>query len=1012
MNFGSKHTIKISCVLLLVVLAACTTQKRRGDLSMMGKLWHNTTAHYNGYFNADELMTASILTLEEQHIDNYNQLLPMYPYIAADNPQAVADDLDEAIKKVSVVVNLHRQSNWTDDSYLLVGKAQFLKKDYESAEETLRYMMDEFSPAKMAKLEKKVSKKSSKKRGSKNTRSSKPSSKDRSQADRAEKEDRTALSGREAEKARKKYNRELKKKRKQQRKNSSKKKKKKPSPRTPKADDKPAVAEATPTAETEQPSPEPEATPKAEDTEAPTTAPTMISLSASSEPLVDPDPPNYFLKHRPAYQEGVLWLAKTLIERDNYDNALRLLDQLESDPNTFDDVRAQLAGVKAYYHMKRKDYPQAIAYLERAIEEEKDRNTRARFAYIKAQLHQRQGQSEAAYAAYNDVLKLSNEYDMEFSARLNLAQNRWRSGGGGEEAKSNLEKMLKDPKNAEYADQIYYALGEIALESGDRAGAIEAFQQSLNTPSRNTNQKAEAYYRLGNLFFEDESFVDAKLYFDSTLQVMPTTDNRYQEVTRYNNNLTDIAQNIQLIELQDSLLRISNMSDKERLDLASQIKKQRDDARLQASLAATQPTNTRPGNRNRPEVRTTSSNSVGRKESSFFAYNDRALRNGKRAFERKWGNRPLEDNWRRSNKGTFFGDEEEEIIDEAPVAAIDPNNISEYLGDYPRTEQEINQANLLIQEAMFKLGSLFRERLNNYPQTVQALERLNERYPASNFELDSWYLLYLTYKDMNQSAKAQEYYDKIIDKYPSTNYAKLIKDPSYASEFLDEKRRQSLAYDQVYELFRNGQYQQAYDQSQAALQRLVGQHPLKPKYTLLMAMCAGNLKGRDAYIQDLQRVVALYPDSDEQKRAKEILRALGAAGARLPGQAEEEASSFTYNEKEQHYVIVVFAEGQEGFNDLRNQVSDYNEKYHKLDKIRPASIYVGADNKTPVIVLRRFKDRNEAMRYYDGIQKNKSDFIKPGIPYEVYPISQNNYRQIIRARSVDGYKEFFNSNYF
>ena len=155
-------------LLILVVFSmasACTTQKKKSDMSALGELYHNTTAHYNGYFNADELVTASILTLDQQHEDNYTKLLPMYEYVAAENPQAVAPDLDEAIKKVSIVVNLHRYSKWTDDCYLIVGKAQYLKQDYESAEETLRYMANEFSPEKMKKREgasrqdKKVSKK-------------------------------------------------------------------------------------------------------------------------------------------------------------------------------------------------------------------------------------------------------------------------------------------------------------------------------------------------------------------------------------------------------------------------------------------------------------------------------------------------------------------------------------------------------------------------------------------------------------------------------------------------------------------------------------------------------------------------------------------------------------------------------------------------------------------------------------------------------------------------------------
>ena len=166
-----KRIIKASLALaILSIISACTTQKSRSDMSALGELYHNTTAHYNGYFNAEELLAASIESLNQQHQDNYTKLLPMYEYVAAENPQSEAPGLDEAIKKVTVVVNLHRYSKWTDDCYLLVGKAQYLKQDYEAAEETFRYMVSEYSPEKMkerekvSKQDKKVKKKKKKKK--------------------------------------------------------------------------------------------------------------------------------------------------------------------------------------------------------------------------------------------------------------------------------------------------------------------------------------------------------------------------------------------------------------------------------------------------------------------------------------------------------------------------------------------------------------------------------------------------------------------------------------------------------------------------------------------------------------------------------------------------------------------------------------------------------------------------------------------------------------------------------
>ena len=115
-------------------------------MSKVGQFYHNVTAKYNGWFNANELVEASVLKLEEQHEDNFNEILPIYEYAAVENADAVKADLDEAIKKVSVVVTLHEFSDWADDSYLLIGKSLYLKKDYEAAENAFEFYMDEFLP--------------------------------------------------------------------------------------------------------------------------------------------------------------------------------------------------------------------------------------------------------------------------------------------------------------------------------------------------------------------------------------------------------------------------------------------------------------------------------------------------------------------------------------------------------------------------------------------------------------------------------------------------------------------------------------------------------------------------------------------------------------------------------------------------------------------------------------------------------------------------------------------------
>jgi len=967
-NQTLKQSNKILWVLLsMAVLSACTATKSRSEMSALSETYHNTTAHFNGYFNADELIMLSRALLEESHVDNYTRVLPMYKYLAVEDASVIAQDLDIAMEKITVVVNLHPYSKWVDDSYLVFGKAQYYKRDYEAAEATFRYFSNEYSPEEMRKREKKAdsAKKSQKKKKKKKKRK-----KSRRKKGTMSKKKARAL---------KKYNKAVRKARKS----------------GGQAPEKPAILQGGKEQEMADAKEE-----KRKENEA----------ALEEENQADQNPKKNPLKHQLAYQEGMLYYAKTLIERDKYDGAERVIRELEQDPKTFAGTRAELAAIEAHLHISEKDYVDALPALEEAIELEGDKKLKARYAFIMAQLYQKLGNSRAAYAGFEQALSFRPGYIMAFNCELNMAQNAWASGtGSAREARASLEKLLKEEKNAEFKDQIYFALAMIAFKEGDQAEGVRNLQLSLQNDSGNQAQKTEAYVTLADFFYEGESYVKAKNYYDSTLMVMTEQDERFKRVKGMSSSLTDIAKNLEIITLQDSLLTISEMTPEEQEALALEIKKKQDDARRKALVAqANQQANQRFGNLNN---RVNPTAGLGAAESSFFAYDDRRQKRGSRDFQRVWGTRSLEDDWRRSAAGSN-GILEELSSDEGSDILTD-EEIEKLLGNVPKTEGEVAAAEIKLQEAMSKLGALYRERLENYEQAVAVLEALNERFPGNTYELDSWYQLYLAYTDLDNPTKAQFYADKILDKYPNTAYALIINNPNYAEELVKEEQELNRYYDETYAAFTSGNYRQAFDRSQQAKDKFGAANPFQPKFALLTAMSTGNLEGKEAYIEELRKIVARYPDTEEQLRAREILRLLGETTASLPAGAREEIEAFKEEEDKLHYTIIAFKDKNVSLTDAKVQVSDYNEKYHKLDRIRISNIYLGttADDRVPILVLRRFKNKQEAMKYYNGVQRNKGEFIEGDVEFELFPVTQNNYREILKQRKIDGYRLFFNEYY-
>lgn len=989
-----KFTISLLLVTILMAVSGCVTQKKKDDVGPLGKGYHNMTAHYNGYYNATVLLAEGMVELEGQHKDNYRKILPVYKYLAAENPKAVAENMDKAAEKVSLVVNMHRVSRWTDDCYLVLGQSQYLKQDFESAEESLEFMTAEFNPKEVAKREAKS--KSGKKR-KKAVKSGKASNTGE------DGEEKVELSKKEKEKlaAKKRKEREKERKRKMKEAKKNKKKGKKPVKKTP---------EDVTNKDSKKKETKPEVVTEEEPKEEGLPVPGSITLGNLEPEIVQSNPESYFLKHRPAYQEGLLWLARTYIERDNYTNAERILNELERSPTTFDDVRRETAVAKAHFYLKQKKYDQAVEPLNAAIDLLEDKLMKARLAFILGQIHQQAKRNDAAYAAYAIVIKQRPPYEMEFSARLNLAQ----SNPSKDEAVAQLERMLKDEKNKEFEDQIYFSLATLALQSGDKKEGIKNLELSLRKSTANISQKAESYLLLGDLYFEEESYVKAKLYFDSTLMVMTNTDERHRRVSTLSNNLSEISMNLLAIELQDSLLAISNMTDEEKLALAAKIKKQKDEERINA---AKQKALAGQGGANAPNLPKGAPSTPAFNNSKFWAYNDKDKKDGKRDFERKWGSRTLQDNWRRSDQSSV-ADESNEIQAATESKTLTPEDVKEILKDAPDTPEKIGAANRQIETALFNLGVLYRDRLENYKKSVQALEDLLNRYPETQYKLDALYYLYLSYKDMGDEANMRRYYNFIVDEYPNSNYARMLQDPSFAATVKAKEDKLTTYYDETLLNFEQRNYQVAYDRIGKVGEMFGGQNKLMPRFALLGAMCVGNLQGKEAYVEALKDVVAKYPNDPESTRAKEIMRLLGENIGTGPGQqrdqpkGEGQVGDYKVTDDQLHYVIVVFS-GDVVLNDAKIIVSDYNEKYHKTQKLRMNNIYLGdGEDKKPVIAIRRYNDKKDAMDYLNTVNKNKKDYLDESkFKYEVLPISQDNYRELLKSKNLDDYRAFFQQNY-
>ena len=986
-------------IITLLLITSCVTQKRRSEASGIKKLYHDITAEFNGYFNAVERVKLATTNLSKQTPANYNKLLPIYPYVEVENPAAVASDLDEAIKKVTVVNALHEPSHWMDDCYLLAGKAQYLKQDYEAAEETLEYLLREFSP--QAKLQKAKNK----------AKSGAPKSQAQIKKERAVKEKERAEVKKEKEKTaaqkRKEYNKQKKQRERERAKARNAKKKGKPV--APKPSTAPVVE--TPVEPTAPVVKEPS---KKE----------QKKQQKEEEDLLKLEEPQGTFKHHPAFQEGQLWLARTYIERDKYDQAAYLLRQLNEKKNIYPEVAEELAPLTAYFFLKQKQYDEAIAPLERAVKMADNNNDKARYAYILAQLQEQKGNSSEAYNYYSRVIKLRPDYEMEFNARMSMIINEYQSGKTTAEGAINqLERLLKDEKNIDYFDRIYFAIAEVYLKNNNEAKGVEYLELALQQEGSSRVQQGETYLKLARIYYQKENYLKASDHYTKALAGLSKSDDRYLEVEGLSSSLKDIASRIQTITLQDSLLKISAMSIDEKRTFAFDLKKKQDEERREAlKKAATAP----PANlKGQVAARRVTAATPGAgpsalassTKSNWFAYDDRALKRGKRDFAQRWGQRPLEDDWRRSNRAgvgivASTDTTTQQTQSNSTSGLLSDDQVATVLKGVPQSKTQIEESENTLMTALFELAVLYRDRLKNLEKSVTTFEQLLARFPDTKYKAEAMYYLYLLHKELGNPINAQNYFDRLVAEFPNSIYAKILSDPDYLAKIEDEKRQLNNFYDNTYALFTSGNHQGAFNNLQQVESKFGANNPLQPRFALLTAMTLGSLEGKEAYVRTLKEVIAKYPNTDEQKRAREILRLLGETSGGLAGtETASGETKFVFEPEETHYIIIAL-EPSASLTDAKVVVSDFNKKYYKLENLRITNIFLENEGKerTPLIVIRRFKTQKEAMDYYQNTNLNTGDFLE-NFDYQIFPVTQNNYSEIIKNRNLEAYKAFFEDKY-
>lgn len=587
--------------------------------------------------------------------------------------------------------------------------------------------------------------------------------------------------------------------------------------------------------------------------------------------------------------EAKLWQVRSYLALDWLYEAENILTHIKRDKLGNNSLKELYDFDQADYLVRSGKGAEAVPYLSAAASQAGG-SQRNRLYYLLGQVQKDLGNKQQAYEAFAKAGKGSGtDYRTKFNARI--AQSEVFAGANINSEVRALRSMARYQRNKEYQDQIYYAIGNLYLSRKDTAKAEENYAEAIEKSVNGGINKALPQLALGALYFDKHDYVKAQPLYSEALPSLTDNYPGYKAIKLRSDVLDELATYSGNVQLQDSLLALSRLSEEEQMKVAERLaaeyekkkKEEEEEARRQEALAeAAAQGNPLAGKDNAPTQFQINS------DKSWYFYNTQTKNAGKTEFQRRWGSRKLEDDWRRRNKNTFsFEDtdssqeEDEENTtanDSIPEeqkqlleAQADPTKPEYYLKDIPRTEQEIINANDIVQEGLYNMGVILKDKLEDFKESRRTFNELESRYPDNIYRLDVYYNMYLMDIRSKDESGAEKWRQLIVNDFPNSPYGQAMADPNY----FDNLRRMDEIQEQMYEEAYKAYLADDNERVHKLTAEMEEKYPLSkvlPKFVFIDALSYVTDRNDEKFKERLSELLQKWPDTDMTSMASDMLK--------------------------------------------------------------------------------------------------------------------------------------------
>jgi tetratricopeptide (TPR) repeat protein len=841
---------------VVLLLSACSVENN----NFISKAYHNTTARYNAYFYAKERIREVEKIIEKNHVNDYDKVLFLFPKTDSTLAASYQSQIEDAIKKSSIAIQFHKNSQWVDDAYIMVGRARHYSLDYVNAIQTYKYVN-----------------------------------------------------------------------------------------------------------------------------------------KTSDE--VD-------TRH-----ESLIRLHRAYTDYEEFANAGSVAEYLGKETLNNRNLRLFYLN-RAHYYQTRQDLDNMIKYLDLSAPLLRKKDGKAKVHFIMGQIYQELGFDAYAFENYKKCISANPPYELDFYARLNMAQvSRLSKGSDVRETQKRFKKLLADKKNLEYKDKIYFMMGEYEARRGNLAKAIENYHLSLREGGGN-RQKSKTYLRLGVLHYDTlKQYETAKYYYDSTMSILDKDHELYAQSLKRKEVLDEFLKNYQIVTRQDSLIRLAEMDS---VQLMSYLQNVVDEKTKEAELLAELAKKNKPKKVREPAVdnRPTTAEGSGITGSNWYFGNQQAMAQGEAEFVRRWGKRPLEDNWRRSVKEIIGGQptasgaqEKVSKTDEGKTEAGPAiPTVTELMASLPRGKEQIQSAKESLEEAYYALGIVYQFELLEHALAGATFESLLNKFPDTQNEPEVLYLLHFIFKEIDEG-KSTYYKNLLLSKHPHTRFAKLIINPNFSEEGSEYSEQLKKVYAEAYQMYKDGYFNSA----SALVKEALEEYPeleFTARLRLLRVLLIGKTEDISVYQYHLDTFIKQHPDSDITPYAVELLE---ASRNFKENEARRRGSIFVKDFSQPHYLVVVYPTQDISADELSILVKDYNiENFKELGLVVSNLVF---NDQNTVLMVTEFAGIESSLNYLRKF--DNEGFFPNSNPIKIHKfvITKDNFTIFYQMKELEGYQRFFEENY-